>query len=169
MAAYKPNPFGVRIKMHWLQVVDVVGGRTVKARITPFIEHLHWRWVRIANFNARGRPEIYYEGFTGGAGAVPTYAGIRGWNGSGKHRFWSYAPPYPVLLHNGHRFYYAGGYSLLENLAAAATSGLEVHLVQGERRATEPERCPSWELIRNYRFNPTKAAWVLYHVAWKRT
>ena len=57
----------------------------------------------------------------------------------------------------------------MDNLAKAATPGLEVHLVQGERLASEPECCPSQLLIRNYRFDLAKRAWVLYQTVWKHT
>jgi hypothetical protein len=171
MLAYKPNPFGgtVPIKQHWLQVVDRVGGRVVKVRITPIVEHMRPRWIRIEDLNAHGRPEIFYQGFNGNAGSVPVYAGIRGWNGTSKHRFWSYAPPYPVLTHNGHRYRYAGASVSLQNLASAATPGLEVHLVQGEARPSEPDCCPSQLLIRNYKFDQATATWVLYEKIWRHT
>src|SRR5690348_13432184 len=82
MLAYKPNPFGgtVPIKQHWLQVVDRVGGRIVKVRITPIVEHMLPRFVKIGDLNGGGgRPQIFYWGNNGNAGAVPVYAGIRGW------------------------------------------------------------------------------------------
>ena len=101
MLLLKPNPFGgtVPIREHWLQVVDRVGGRTVKARISPILEHMLPRWITIADLDKDGRPEIFYRGFNGGAGAVPVFAGIRGWDGTAKHRFWSYGPPFPALIH----------------------------------------------------------------------
>jgi hypothetical protein len=171
MLALKPNPFGgtVPIRQHWLQVVDSVGGRVVKARITPIVEHMLPRWVRIADLNAAGRPEIFYHGFNGGAGAVPVFAGIRGWTGTTKQRLWSYAPPFPMLTHNGHHYRYDFATVSLENLAKAATPGLEVHLVQGEARPAEPDCCPSQLLIRNYRFDQAARAWTLYQTVWKHT
>jgi len=137
MLQLKPNPFGgtVPIRQHWLQVVDRVGGRTVKTRITPILEHMLPRFIRIADLNTDGRPEIFYRGFNGGAGAVPVFAGIRGWDGTSKHRFWSYAPPYPPLIHGGHHYRYVGASVTLENLAAAATPGLEVHAPRPGRGA----------------------------------
>jgi hypothetical protein len=169
MLALKPNPFGGTepIRKHWLEVVDSVGGHTVTARISPMLDHLFPRWVQIANLNARGRPEIFYHGFNGGAGSVPVSAGIRGWNGTGRVRYWSYSPPYPVITHKGHRYFYDFANVSMENLVKAAAPGLEVHLVQGERLASEADCCPSRALIRNYRFDPAKHAWVLYQTVWK--
>jgi hypothetical protein len=171
MLALKPNPFGgtVPIREHWLEVVDSVGGHTVTARISPMLEHLFPRWVQIGDLNAQGRPEIFYHGFNGGAGSVPVSSGIRGWNGAGRIRYWSYSPPYPVITHNGHRYFYDFATVSMENLVKAATPGLEVHLVQGERTASEPDCCPSQLLIRNYRYDQTKTAWVLYQTVWKHT
>jgi hypothetical protein len=171
MLAFKPNPFGgtVPIKQHWLQVVDRVGGQVVKVRVTPIVEHMQPRWIRIQDLNGRGRPEIFYRGFNGGAGNVPLFACIRGWNGTSKRRFWSYAPPYAVFRHNGRRYYYAGANVSLENLANAATPGLEVHLVTGERLATEPDCCPSQSLTRNYRFSQIQTAWLLYQTVWNHS
>ena len=171
MLVLKPNPFGgtVPIREHWLQVVDRVGGRTVKTRITPILEHMLPRWIRLADLNTDGRPEIFYRGFNGGAGAVPVFAGIRGWDGTAKHRFWSYGPPFPALTHAGHHYRYVGASVALENLAAAATPGLEVHVVQGEARPADPDCCPSQLLIRNYRFDSAARAWVLYQTVWRPT
>jgi hypothetical protein len=171
MLQLKPNPSGgtVPIRWHWLQVVDRVGGHTVKTRITPIVEHMLPRWIRIGDFNRDGRPEIFYRGFTGGAGAVPVYAGIRGWTGTHRRRFWSYGPPFPQRIHNGHRYRYVGASVALQNRAAAATPGLEVHVVQGEARPAEPDCCPSQLLIRDYRFRTTANAWVLYHTVWQHT
>lgn len=171
MLAIEPNPFGgtLPIRRHWLQVVDRVGARTVKRRISPRLEHLLPRWVKIGDFAADGRVEIFYHGFNGGAGAVPVSAGIRGWTGDHKRRLWSYAPPYPPLVHNGHHYRYVGASVALENLASAATPGLEVHLVQGEARPADPDCCPSRLLVRNYRFSAPASAWVLYQTVWKPT
>lgn len=166
-----PNPFGgsLPIPRHWLQVVDRVNGHLVVARISPFVEHLLPRWVRIGDFDRQGRGEVFYHGFDGNAGAVPVFAGIRGWTGTAKRRLWSYAPPFPTLMHNGHRYRYDVGVVSLENLAAAGTPGLEVHLVQGEARPTDPDCCPSQLLVRNYRFESGAHGWVLYHEAWRHT
>ena len=113
MLQLEPNPFGgtLPIRRHWLEVVDRVGGHVVVARISPFVEHLLPRWVQIGDFNASGRAEVFYHGFDGGAGAVPVFAGIRGWTGTAKQRLWSYAPavpgahaqrpPLPVRLRHG--------------------------------------------------------------------
>ena len=97
--------------------------------------------MRFGDFGADGRVEIFYHGFNGGAGAVPVYAGIRGWTGVHKHRFWSFSPPYPPLVHNGHHYRYVGASAVaLENLARAPPApGLEVHVVQGEARPADPD------------------------------
>jgi hypothetical protein len=170
MLALRPNPFGgtVPLRQHWLQVVDRVGGKTVTARVTPILEHLLPRSVRIGDLDAGGRPEIFYEGFNGGAGAVPVFAGVRAWDGTHKQRLWSYAPPFPALVHNGHHYRYVGAHVSLENLARAATPGLEVHVVQGEARPAEFDCCPSKLLIRNYRFDAAAGAWVLYQTVWRQ-
>jgi hypothetical protein len=110
MRKLDPNPYGgtLPIPRHWLQVVDRVNGRLVVTRISPFLEHLMPPWVKIGDFNAQGRPLVFYHGFEGNAGAVPVFAGSR-WTGAAKQRLWSYAPPYPVLMHNGHRYRYDFG------------------------------------------------------------
>ena len=171
MRKLEPNPYGgtLPIPRHWLQVVDRVGGHVVVTRITPFMEHLLPRWVRIGDFNARGRALVFYHGFDGNAGAVPVFSGIRAWTGTVKQRLWSYAPPYPMLTHNGHRYRYDFGNPKLDNLTAAATPGLEVHLEQGEARPSEPDCCPSQLLIRNYRFESGAGRWVLYQTVWRHT
>jgi hypothetical protein len=171
MLALEPNPYGgtVPIQRRWLQVVDRVGGRVVKARITPVVEHMQPRWIHIEDLNARGRPEIFFRGFIGGAGAVPVYAGIRGWNGTSTHRFWSYGPPFPVMMHNGHRYRYVGANVSLVDLAGAATPGLEVHVVQGEALPADADCCPSQLLIRNYRFDLPLRAWTLYQKIWRHS
>ena len=97
------------------------------------------------------------------------FAGIRGWTGTAKQRLWSYAPPFPVLVHNGHRYRYDVVEAALENLAAAGTPGLEVHLVQGEARPSEPDCCPSQTLTRNYRFDSGTGRWMLYQTVWRHT
>ncbi len=167
----RPNPAGgtVPIREHWLQVVDRVNGHTVKVRISPILEHLMPRWVRFGDFDVHGRLQIFYHGFNGGAGAVPQYAGIRGWSGTHKQLFWSSAPPFPNLIHAGHHYRYVGANVLLENLAGAATPGLEVHVVQGAARPADPDCCPSRLLVRNYRFSAPANAWVLYQTVWKPT
>jgi hypothetical protein len=171
MLQLEPNPFGgtLPIRRHWLQVVDRVGGHVIVARISPFVEHLLPRWVQIGDFHASGRAEVFYHGFDGGAGAVPLFAGIRGWTGTAKQRLWSYAPPFRMLTHNGHRYRYDFATAALENLAAAGTPGLEVHLVQGEARPSEPDCCPSQLLIRNFRFAQGAGRWVLYQTVWRHT
>lgn len=171
MRKLEPNPFGgtLPIPRHWLEVVDRAGGHVVVTRISPFLEHLRQRWVKVGDFNAQGRALVFYHGFDGNAGSVPVFAGIRGWTGAVKRRLWSYAPPYPVLMHNGHRYRYDFGLVKLDNLAAAATPGQEVHVVQGEARPSEPDCCPSQLLIRNYRFSPGAGRWVLYHKVWRHT
>jgi hypothetical protein len=171
MLALEPNPFGgtVPIRKHWLEVVDRTGGHFVIATITPRIEHLLPRWVRIGDFNASGHPQIFYHGFDGGAGAVPVFDGIRSWTGTAKRRLWSYAPPFPMLTHNGLKYRYDVATVALENLANAATPGLEVHLVQGEARPSDPDCCPSQLLTRNYRFDTGTNAWVLYQTVWRHT
>ena len=73
----------------------------------------------------------------------------------------------PVITHKGHRYFYDFATDSMENLVKAATPGLEVHLVQGERLASEPDCCPSRALIRHYRFDQAKRAWVLYQTVWK--
>jgi hypothetical protein len=171
MRKLEPNPYGgtLPIPRHWLQVVDRVGGHVVVTRISPFMEHLLPRWVRIGDFNAQGRALVFYHGFDGNAGAVPVFSGIRAWTGTVKRRLWSYAPPFPVLMHNGHRYRYDFGNVKLDNLSAAATPGLEVHVVQGEARPSEPDCCPSQLLIRNYRFSTGTGGWVLYRTVWRHT
>jgi hypothetical protein len=171
MRKLEPNPYGgtLPIPRHWLQVVDRVGGHLVVARISPFVEHLQRRWVKIGDFNAQGRALVFYRGFDGNAGAAPVFAGIRRWTGTAKQRLWSYAPPFPALMHNGHRYRYDFGNVKLDNLAAAATPGLEVHVEQGEARPSEPDCCPSQVLIRNYRFSSGAGGWVLYHTVWRHT
>ena len=91
----EPNPFGgtLPIPRHWLEVVDRAGGHVVVTRISPFLEHLRQRWVKVGDFNAQGRALVFYHGFDGNAGSVPVFAGIRGWTGTVKRRLWSYAPP----------------------------------------------------------------------------
>jgi len=42
-------------------------------------------------------------------------------------------------------------------------------LYPGERTASEPDCCPSRLLIRNYRYDQAKTAWVLYQTVWKHT
>jgi hypothetical protein len=155
------------VATHWLQIVDRVAGRTVTVRISPVLDHLQARWVKFGDFSARGRLQIFYHGFNGGAGAVPVSAGIRGWTGTAKHLFWSYAPPFPALVHDGRRYRYDGASAALENLVAAGTPGLEVHLVQDEARSTDPDCCPSRVLVRNYRFSASAGAWVLYRKVWQ--
>jgi hypothetical protein len=158
---------GGEVRTHWLRIVDRVGGRTVTERITPVLDHLRARWVTFGDFDARGRLQIFYHGFDGGAGAVPVFAGIRGWTGTGKRLFWSYAPPFPGLVHDGHHYRYTGASVALENLVAAGTPGLEVHLVQDEARPAEPDCCPSRVLVRNYRFASPADAWRLFRTVWK--
>ena len=171
MLRLEPNPFGgtLPIRQHWLEVVDRVGGHFVVARISPLVEHLLPRWVQIGDFDANRRNQVFYHGFDGGAGAVPLFAGIRGWTGTTKQRLWSYAPPFPVLAHNGHRYRYDVAEAALENLAAAGTPGLEVRLVQGEARPSEPDCCPSQTLTRNYRFDSGTGRWMLYQTVWRHT
>jgi hypothetical protein len=171
MLRLEPNPYGgtLPIRRHWLEVVDRVGGHFVIARISPTMDHLFPRWVRIADFNGNGREQVFYHGFDGGAGAVPVFTGIRGWTGAAKQRLWSYAPPFPMLTHNGHRYRYDVAEAALENLAAAGTPGLEVHLRQGEALPSEPDCCPSQVLIRNYRFESGAGRWVLYQTVWRHT
>jgi hypothetical protein len=166
----KPTSLGgtLPVREHWLQIVDRVGGHTVKVRISPVLEHLLPRWVRIGDFNAGGRLQIFHHGFDGGAGAVPVSAGIRAWTGAHKRGLWSYAPPYPHLVHDGHHYRYDGASVALENLRAAATPGLEVYLVQGEARPADPDCCPSRLLVRNYRFTPSADAWTLFRTVWKK-
>ena len=158
---------GPPVRTHWLRIVDRVAGRTVTVRISPMLDHLQARWVTFGDFDVHGRLQIFYHGFDGGAGAVPVFAGIRGWTGTGKRLFWSYAPPYPPLMHDGHRYRYDGASVALENLATAGTPGLEVHLVQDEARPADPDCCPSRLLIRNYRFTPSAGAWTLFRTVWK--
>jgi hypothetical protein len=165
----RSGPLGAPVAKHWLQIVDRVSGRTVTVRITPELDHLLPRWVRFGDFDARGRLQIFYHGFNGGAGSVPVYAGIRGWSGTGKQLFWSYSPPYPALVHDGHHYRYTGASVALENLLGAGAPGLEVHLVQDEARPFQPDCCPSRLLVRDYRFTPSAGAWTLYRRVWKRT
>ena len=84
-------------------------------------------------------------------------------NGCGRtrHRF-------PVLTHNGHRYRYDVATPTLENLAAAGTPGLEVHLVQGEAVPSDADCCPSQLLARNYRFD-SGIDRVLYKTLWRHT
>jgi hypothetical protein len=158
---------GAPVRKHWLEIVDRVAARTVTVRISPELDHLRARWVTFGDFAARGRLQLFYHGFDGSAGAVPVYAGIRGWTGTGKRLFWSYAPPYPALVHDGRRYRYVGAHAALENLIAAGRPGLEVHLVQDEARPADPDCCPSRLLVRNYRFSPSAMSWVLFRTVWK--
>ena len=91
------------------------------------------------------------------------------WTGTAKRRLWSYAPPFPMLTHNGLAYRYDIATVALENLANAATPGLEVHLVQGEARPTDADCCPSQLLTRNYRFDTGTGTWVLYQTVWRHT
>src|SRR6185312_16258508 len=118
MLRLEPNPLGgtLPIRQHWLEVADRVGGHFVVARISRLVEHLLPRWVQMGDFDANRRNQVFYHGFDGGAGAVPLFAGIRGWTGTTKQRLWSYAPPFPVLAHNGHRYRYDVAEAALENL-----------------------------------------------------
>jgi len=97
MLRLEPNPFGgtLPIRRQWLEILDRVGGHFVIARISPIMDHLFPRWVRIGDFNGNGREQVFYHGFDGGAGAVLVFTGIRGWTGTAKQRLWSYAPPVP--------------------------------------------------------------------------
>jgi hypothetical protein len=134
--------------------------------------------VRIADLNAHGRPEISYRGFDGGGRRLvaidgqrpgtPWFAGIRGWDGTGKHRFWSMAPPYPSLLHHGRRYVYSFAQSMLENDPAAHAPGLEV--ITGEAVGTRPPPfcCPERVVERRYRFERATRRWVLYERRWSR-
>jgi hypothetical protein len=74
-----------------------------------------------------------------------------------------------MLTHNGHRYRYDVATPSLENLAAAGTPGLEVHLVQGEALPSDPDCCPSQLLTRNYRFESGAGRWVLYQTVWRHT
>lgn len=155
------------VRTHWLRIVDRVGGRRLTVRISPVLDHLRARWVTFGDFAARGRLQVFYHGSDGGAGAVPVFAGIRGWSGTSKRLLWSYAPPYPALVHDGRRYRYDGASVALENLVSAAAPGLEVHLVQDEARAADPDCCPSRLLVRNYRFTPAAGVWKLFRTVWK--
>ena len=171
MLQLEPNPFGgtLPIRRHWLQVVDRVGGHG-SSRGSPRSSSTCSRaGCRSATSTRAAAPRSSTSGFDGGAGAVPLFAGIRGWTGTAKRRLWSYAPPFPMLTHNGHRYRYDFATAALENLAAASTPGLEVHLVQGEARPSEPDCCPSQLLIRNFRFAQGAGRWVLYQTVWRHT
>jgi hypothetical protein len=74
-----------------------------------------------------------------------------------------------VLTHNGHRYRYDVATPTLENLAAAGTPGLEVHLVQGEAVPSDADCCASQLLTRNYRFDSGIDRWVLYKTLWRHT
>ena len=117
------------------------------------MDRLFPTWVRVGDFDGDGGERLFYHGFDGGAGAVPVFIGIRGWTGTAKERLWSYAPPFPVLTHKGHRYRYDVATPSLENLAAAGVPDLEVHLVRGEALPSDADCCPSQLLTRNYRFD----------------
>jgi hypothetical protein len=153
----------------WVRVVDRVGGQTVTARISPRVEFMTASDVKVEDMNARpGRDEVYYFGNIGGTAGSPTYAGIRGWSGTQVHRFWTYAPPYPKLRHDGHTYSYDSVTINLAQIASAHDPGLEINLRQGEITGGAPLCCPQFELIRHYRYQPATSTWVLYEQRWQR-
>jgi hypothetical protein len=151
----------------WLRVVDRAGGSRVFARISPRVEFMTVSDVKVEDMNARpSRDEVFYFGNIGGTAGSPTYAGIRGWNGQRVHRFWTYAPPYPKLRHNGHTYSYDSVTIKLAQLASAHDPALEINLHQGELTGSAPLCCPQFELIRHYRYRPATRTWVLYEQRW---
>jgi len=84
------------------------------------------------------------------------------------HRFWTYAPPYPKLRHNGHTYSYDSVTIKLAQLASAHDPALEINLHQGELTGSAPLCCPQFELIRHYRYRPATRTWVLYEHRWHR-
>ena len=152
----------------WLRVVDRAGGNRVFARISPRVEFMTVSEVKVEDMNARPRrDEVFYFGNIGGTAGSPTYAGIRGWNGQRVHRFWTYAPPYPKLRHNGHTYSYDSVTIRLTQLPSANDPALEINLHQGELTGSAPLCCPQFELIRHYRYRPATHTWVLYEHRWQ--
>jgi len=154
----------------WLQVADRVAGSRLIVAVSPRIQFLRRRDVRIGDLNAHPRrPEIFYIGTTGGTAGSPTYAGIRNWDGHTTHRLFTYAPPYRVRRHNGQRYYYDGATIRITDLAAANNPAKELVVRQEQVSRTDPLCCPSYILIRDYRYSSTQRRWLAYHHRWKPT
>jgi hypothetical protein len=115
------------------------------------------------------REQVFYHGFDGGAGAVPGVHRNPRLDGDGEARAVVVRATVPRAHHNGHRYRYDVATPTLENLAAAGTPGLEVHLVQGEAVPSDADCCPSQLLTRNYRFDSGIDRWVLYKTLWRHT
>ena len=160
---------GKLIHRRWLRVVDQRNGSRVVVRVSPRIEWLARSDVKIRDLNAHPRrKEIFYLGYIGGTAGSPTYAGIRGWNGATKHAFWTYAPPYRVRHHNGHRYFYDGASIKLAQLPSTTNPAYEINLHQAELTGNAPLCCPQYEFIRHYQYNPATRSWVVYQRRWRK-
>jgi hypothetical protein len=150
----KPNPYGGTVSIHveYGRVIDRIAGGLREIQVTPRVEHLGLRAVRDGAEDQR--PDIWYWGSIGGAGAVPRFYGLVDWDGRKARVLWKYDARVSSVKR------YSGAHATLFQDPAAQTSGYEIKLQEGSRRPGEPNCCASRARVSLYRFSDSR--YLLY-------
>jgi hypothetical protein len=155
IAGSRANPFGgtVRIPVQYVRVVDRIGGKLVKRRLSPRVERAS---AKVRDFNADGRPDVWFDGSSGNGGAAPQWFGLYDWGGRHRHVLWSYSWNRSAV---GNRW---AGASVHREQRSAANPGLELVLREGVLSPGDANCCPSRILVSVYAYSTTQRRYRLF-------
>jgi hypothetical protein len=147
VATTRPNHLGGTqpIPVRYVQVVDRVGGRLIRRRVSPRVE---FATVKLRDFNLDGRPDIFFSGVSGNGGAAPQWFGLYDWTGRARRVLWSWSWRRSAV---GRRW---AGASVRRAERSRSHPGLELVLEEGVLSRGDANCCPSRLLVSVYGYSP---------------